>query len=280
MSNRVTESVTQHEIDTFQRDGAIKLSAVFDPHWLEQLAHGIEKNFQQPGPNAKRYTPEDGPGGFYGDYCNWQRIGEYQDFVFNSPAAALLAGLLQTTTLRFYHEHVLVKEPGTREVTPWHHDLPYYGLEGQQVCSIWLPLDPVPLSACPEFVAGSHRWGKRFMPRMFVDHRNYADVPAGYEQVPDIDAERDQHRILAWDLQPGDCIVFHMLTLHGAPATAELNTRRRGFATRWLGDDAVYAARPWPTSPPFDGIEVKPGQPVRHPDFPVVWGSGLKPVEG
>ncbi|MCB1718250.1 MAG: phytanoyl-CoA dioxygenase, partial [Candidatus Competibacteraceae bacterium] len=69
-------------------------------------------------------------------------------------------------------------------------------------------------------------------------------------------------------------------TLHGAPATAELSTRRRGFATRWLGDDAVYAARPWPTSPPFDGIEVKPGQPVRHPDFPVVWGSGLKPVEG
>lgn len=124
MSNRVTESVTQHEIDTFQRDGAIKLSAAFDSHWLEQLAHGIEKNFQQPGPNAKRYTPEDGPGGFYGDYCNWQRIGEYRDFVLNSPAAALLADLLQTTTLRFYHEHVLVKEPGTREVTPWHHDLP------------------------------------------------------------------------------------------------------------------------------------------------------------
>ncbi|TDJ73678.1 MAG: hypothetical protein E2O38_02175 [Proteobacteria bacterium] len=40
--------------------------------------------------------------------------------------------------------HVLIKEPGTHAVTPWHHDLPYYSLEGTQVCSMWLPLDPIP----------------------------------------------------------------------------------------------------------------------------------------
>jgi len=266
-------AVTQADIDAFQRDGAIKLNAVFEPHWIATLARGVEKNFQSPGPYTKKYTPQDGPGGFYGDYCNWQRIDEYRDFVLNSNAAELVARLMQSNSARFYHEHVLVKEPGTREITPWHHDLPYYSLDGQQLCSIWLPLDPVPRKACPEFVAGSQRWNKRFVPKMFVDHRNYAEIPAGYEPVPDIDAERGKYRILAWDLQPGDCVVFSMQTVHGAPATAELSSRRRGFATRWLGDDAVYAERPWPTSPPFEGVEIKPGQPVTHPSFPLVWNS-------
>ena len=273
--NAGMNSISRADIEAYQRDGAVKLSGVFELPWLEILARGVEKNLQNPGPYGKKYTPEDGPGGFYGDYCNWQRIGEYRDFVFNSPAAAIVAQLMRSSTARFYHEHVLVKEPRTREVTPWHHDLPYYGLEGQQLCSIWLPLDPVPRSACPEFVAGSHRWGKRFVPKFFKDHSNFTDVPEGYEQVPDIDAERTQHRILAWDLQPGDCLVFNMLTLHGAPATTEIPTRRRGFASRWLGDDVVYASRPWTTSPPFEGIEIILGQPVEYPGFPLVWRSDL-----
>ncbi len=26
---------------------------------------------------------------------------------------------------------------------PWHHDLTFGPLEGSQLCSIWMPLDPV-----------------------------------------------------------------------------------------------------------------------------------------
>ena len=33
----------------------------------------------------------------------------------------------------FYHEHVLVKEPGAQRVTPWHCDQPYYPIDGNQV---------------------------------------------------------------------------------------------------------------------------------------------------
>ena len=168
---------------------------------------------------------------------------------------------------------MLVKEPGTREVTPWHHDLTYYGVDGSQLCSIWLPLDPVPRRACPEFVAGSHRWEKLFYPRKFIDHRNYGAGAEDYASVPDIDAERGRHRVLSWEMAPGDCIAFHMRTLHGAPATTELATRRRGFSTRWLGDDARFALRPWKTSPPFPEAQLEPGAPMDHPSFPVVWAD-------
>ena len=263
--------VSESDVRAFERDGAIAIRGAFERGWLERLALGVEENFAAPGPGSTRYTPQGKPGGFYDDYCNWARIPAYREFVLESPAGEIAGRLTQSSQVRIYHEHVLIKEPGTLEVTPWHHDLPYYGVDGTKLCSIWLPLDPVPRVACPEFVAGSHRWGKRYMPRMFIDHDSYAAVPEGYERVPDIDAERESLEILSWDLALGDCIVFHMLALHGAPGTAALETRRRGFSTRWLGDDAVFAERPWKTSPPFPEVALAPGDPMHHAAFPVAW---------
>lgn len=263
--------VTTADLEAFERDGVVVIRNAFGEHWLESLAHGVEQNIRAPGPDATRYTPEGASGKFYDDYCNWQRIDGYRGFVFNSPGAAIVGALMGSNEVRFYHEHVLIKEPGTHAVTPWHHDLPYYGLEGTQVCSMWLPLGPIPLSVCPELVAGSHRWGRRFVPRLFISHDNYVAVQDNYEQVPDINVQRDDYPIFAWALALGDCIVFHMLTLHGVPGTTELTTRRRAFSTRWLGDDAVFATRPWDTSPPFRDVHLNAGDCMHHASFPLVW---------
>jgi len=271
MSTSAAVSISDSQVEEFQQLGAICLRGLFDLDWLDRLARGVEKNFSDPGPNSTQYTEPGKPGGFYDDYCNWQRIDEYRDFIMNSPAAEIAARLTGSATSRIYHDHVLVKEPGTTEITPWHHDLPYYGVDGEQLCSIWLPLDPVPRWACPEFVAESHISGTLYYPRHFVNHQNYATGEDGFETIPDIETERDQLNIMSWDLEHGDCIVFHMRTIHGAPSTAGLKTRRRGFSTRWLGDDAVFAVRPWKTSPPFEEVKLAHGDAMAHPSFPVAW---------
>lgn len=265
--------ITEQQLAAFRRDGAICLRGVFSPDWLDKLAVGVDKNFSDPGPWHKVYTPEGQPGGFYADYCNWQRIAEYRDFIEHSVAAELVGQLMASNTARIYHEHVLVKEPGTLEKTPWHHDQPYYGVEGDQLCSIWLPLDPVPQQACPEFVAGSHNSGVLYYPRYFVNNTNYGDGIPGFEDMPDINANRDDYELLSWALEPGDCIVFHMRTLHGAPSTQGISTRRRAFSTRWLGDDARFTTRAWQVSPPFPEVELAVGAKMEHPSFPVCWAA-------
>jgi ectoine hydroxylase-related dioxygenase (phytanoyl-CoA dioxygenase family) len=270
MLTPMSDPVSEADIAAYARDGAVCLRGAFATAWLDLLAAGVERNMADPSPDGCRYTPEGAPGGFYDDYCNWQRIAEYRRFIFDSPAAGIAGRLMGSREVRLYHEHVLIKEPGTREKTPWHDDQPYYGVDGDQLCSIWLPLDPVPRAACPEFVAGSHRWGKLFLPRKFADDRDY-DFGDAFERVPDIDARRPDYDILSWDLAPGDCIVFHMRTVHGAPGTETLTTRRRGFSTRWLGDDAVFAVRPSKTSPPFPEVNLAPGDPMHHPSFPLAW---------
>ena len=259
------------DVASFQEKGALCLRGAVTVEWLDVLAEGVEKNFRDLGPFSCRYTQEDAPGDFWDDYCNWQRFPEYREFIFESGIGRLAAELMSSTTARIFHEHVLVKEPGTLEISPWHQDQPYYCVDGEQVLSIWLPLDPVPKDACPEFIAGSHRWGQMFTPRKFMDHRPYEGSFRSFDDVPDIESEREWHEILSWELNRGDAIAFHMKTLHGAPGTTRLKTRRRAFSTRWLGDDAVFAERPFETSPPFPGLDLSLGEPMEHELFPVVY---------
>lgn len=252
----------------FERDGAVCVRQAFAPHWLAVLDAGIEENLSHPGPMAKLYTPDGKPGKFFGDYCNWRRIEDYRDFLTRSPAAEIAGRLMGAAKVNLFHEHVLVKEPGTLEPTPWHHDQPYWTVDGAQVCSIWMALEAVPRDSAVEFVAGSHRWGKWYTPARFNDSKPHATK--GFEPVPDIAAARDQYELLGWDLAPGDCIVFHALTLHGAPGNPQ-KSRRRAFASRWCGDDARFVLREGYMSPPPPADAPPSGAPMDSDPFPVVW---------
>jgi ectoine hydroxylase-related dioxygenase (phytanoyl-CoA dioxygenase family) len=50
---------------------------------------------------------------------------------------------MQSQTVRLYHDHLLVKEPGTRQRTLWHQAQPYYNVDGLQNISFWIPVDPI-----------------------------------------------------------------------------------------------------------------------------------------
>lgn len=255
-------------VETYLKDGVVLLRGLFKP-WVAPLRAGIEKNMAAPGTDSRRYKAADSDAVFFSDYCNWQRIPEYKQFVFDSPAAAVVADLTGSREVRLFHEHVLVKEPGAATPTPWHHDQPYYCVDGRQTCSLWLALDAVPRETCIEYVAGSHRWGRWFRPERFNKMPLNADD--GLEPVPDIDADRDAYEIRGWSVEPGDAIAFNFLTLHGAPGNTSATRRRRAFSTRWVGDDARFAQRSGTTSPPFPEVRLIPGDPLEHPSFPLVY---------
>jgi len=259
------ELVTEDQIGDFDHDGVICLRGLF-AEWVETLRAGVARNMAEPSADVRIYQ---GSGGrFVGDYCNWARIPEYRDFIFNSPAAAVAQKLMRSKTVRLFHEHVLVKEPGADVPTPWHHDQPYYNVDGWQNISLWIPLDRVPRDTCPEYVAGSHKWGVWFRPERFNRTALYEDDDL--EPVPDIEADRKNYRIVGWDLEPGDAIGFNFLTLHSAPGNAASDRARRAFSLRLVGDDATFARRKGVTSPPFREVTLAHGAPLDGPEFPLV----------
>jgi ectoine hydroxylase-related dioxygenase (phytanoyl-CoA dioxygenase family) len=87
--------------------------------------------------------------------------------------------------------------------------------------------------------------------------------------LPDIEAHRTDFPILGWELEPGDVVCFHMLTLHAARGV-EGSRRRRVFSVRFLGEDITHAPRRWKTSPDFPGLadELPAGASMNHPLFP------------
>ena len=111
-----------------------------------------------------------------------------------------------------------------------------------------------------------------FRPRKFLTNEEYDYQSEKFEPIPDIEINRDKYKILFWDMEPGDCIVFHFKTLHSGSGNPRKYTRRRAFASRWIGDDTVYAERPGKTSPPFPELKLfKQGDALDHYLFPKCW---------
>ncbi len=257
--------VSQAMIDDFQTDGVVLVKGLFADH-IETLRAGVAANMDEPGPYASENKKDGETGRFFDDYCNWSRIPQFREVIEKSPAAEVAADLMQSQSVQMFHDHVLVKEPGTSMATPWHQDGPYYFVDGQQNISFWSPLDPVK-QATLRCVAGSHRWEKEVLPTRWVSEEGFFPDEGQYMPIPDPDAEG--MKVVEFEMEPGDAVAFNYRTLHGARGNTS-DSRRRAFSLRLVGDDARYVERPGRTSPPFPGHDMVPGQRLREDWFPVL----------
>jgi ectoine hydroxylase-related dioxygenase (phytanoyl-CoA dioxygenase family) len=273
LARRAAAAVSSEAARAYQHDGAVCLRGLLTPDDVALLREGIDTNLAAPSPRAIVASQPDDPGHFIEDFCNWQHNAAYRRFIFESPLAHAAARLMQSSTVRLYHEHMLTKEPGTRQPTPWHQDQPYYNVAGFQNVSFWIPVDPVRRASTLEFVAGTHR-GPWLMPRTFMTNEARWFPEGSLAELPDIESTRAQQPVIGWALEPGDLVAFHMLALH-ASAGVDGDRRRRVFSVRFLGDDMRHAPRPWKTSPEFPGLadELPAGAPMAHPLFPLLVGS-------
>ena len=247
------EVLTPELAETFRADGAVKLSGVLTPGWVKALREAAEANLSNPGPLCDEHSAANGTKGrFHDDQFLWKRHDAFRDFVTSSGAGALAAKAMSSQSAHIFYDQLLVKEPGTAAPTPWHNDTSYWQLSGSQICSLWVALDDVPSSVGVVYVKGSHKWKLRHPVTNFSGaDTSGANVyggagAAGLTMVPDVEklAAKGEFELLKWDMRAGDVLVFDSAALHGAPGnTGAGATRRRGYATRWCGDDVTFDAR-------------------------------------
>ncbi len=260
--------ITQQHVKVFQDEGVVLIRGLFNG-FVDTISRGIEQNLETPGEFAAENTGDGEQGRFFDDYCNWSRVEPFKQVIYESPVAQVAANLMASKTAQLFHEHILIKEPGTSKPTPWHQDSPYYFVDGTQNVSFWTPIDPVN-EASLRCVAGSHRWEKPVLPTRWLANDNFYPESDAYIDVPDPD--REGMPIREWSMQPGDAVAFTFSTLHGARGNESAN-RRRAFSLRLVGDNARYIERPGPTSPPFTGHGMQPGERLREDWFPVVYSE-------
>ncbi|MEM7406390.1 MAG: phytanoyl-CoA dioxygenase family protein [Pseudomonadota bacterium] len=260
--------LTDRERKAYAEDGVVHLREAFDASWVEALREHAEDALNAPGRLGRNLSADDDPGRFFSETFLWHRHAGFKDFVHSSPAAELVADLWGAAGINIIFDQLLIKEPGTREPTVWHHDLTYWPVRGEQVATLWLALDEVTAeTGAMEFVCGSHRWGQRYHPIAFAGHSTYdTDEP----EVPDIDALRDELDFVQYDYAPGDCTIHHGMLVHYAGGNQSASQRRRAYVTRWAGDGVVYDPRPNIQRMLFEP-DLEPAAPLTSRLWPQVW---------
>ena len=271
MNREPLAPIGDEAVERFRRDGVLCLRGMLDADWIAYLGRGVARNLESPTPLHTVQTLAGEPGFFLSDICMSQEVAEFREFVLNGPAPAVAARLMASRQVNFWADTLWVKQAGTSKRTRWHQDQPFYWIDGTQVCVLWWPLDPIRRENSLELVRGSHRWGRWFSPELSRHGQDlYASQGPHFERMPDIEARRDDYEILSFEMEPGDGLAFHGLTVHGAPGNADA-IPRRALSTIWMGDDARYGERPSAGRPHFHGHDLKPGERMDSGYFPRVW---------
>jgi ectoine hydroxylase-related dioxygenase (phytanoyl-CoA dioxygenase family) len=215
-------------------------------------------------------------GRFLLDSGNWTRNEAIRDLALDSHLPSLAARLMASRTVAFYDDQMFVKTPGTRQRTAFHQDYPFFNLEGFMGCVFWMPVDAVDeRNGALSYVRGSHLWEADYASSMFVSH---TPMPGSTgERVPDVEADPDAFDLVRFETEPGDVIVHHFRTLHGAGGNRTADRTRRVMSMRYVGEDMRYKWKAGAPRPPYHSYQKADGDEVPCRDFPLVWP---RPFEG
>lgn len=214
-----------------------------------------------------------GRGRFFLDTGVAARSEPFRDFALHGQCPEIASKLLRSETINFYDDQIFVKEPGTLERTAYHQDGSYFHFEGEQSCTIWIPVDPVAAAASVHYVRGSHRWNKFYKPNIFLSTMTFPGSEG--DELPEIEGHEDEFDIVAFDMEPGDVLVHHHKTIHGAPGNGNLTCTRRTTGIRYTGEDIRYKFRPAAPQPTHLNYDMEDGDRLSAADFPLVWPRRL-----
>ena len=146
----------------------------------------------------------------------WQRDSGFAAVAFESGLARLAGEIIGSKSLHLVIDQLWTKAPRSRQRTRWHHDSAAWPVTGEMLPSAWLALTPVVAENCLKFVAGSHL---------------FPIAEGGFTDYDDPASAADA-RFLAWDMAPGDAILFHPRAYHGCRGNTA-DDRRIAYTLRW-----------------------------------------------
>jgi ectoine hydroxylase-related dioxygenase (phytanoyl-CoA dioxygenase family) len=241
------------QIEAFERDGAVLLRAAVPEGWIESLRDIVDELRAHIDANPPLGMAEARPGATSGVGL-WRIHPTFARFLFRSPVAGIAAQALRSRTARLFEDLLLYTDSGT-EGARWHRDSPHWPVSGDQLASTWFSLESTTSdSGALRFVAGSHLDG---------------DEVREEGLQPDFDESKQPRRIIEFDTEPGDVLLFHPRIMHGTVGSSA-NRPRRTFTLRWAGDDVRWRPRRHLYYEWMGECGLERGDVLEHPWFPLV----------
>ena len=184
----------------------------------------------------------------------WKVSSTVRRFATMERRARIAAALLGVEKIRLLSDMVLFKPPGGSRTTEWHQDYPDHPTSLPDITA-WTALDPTTVAnGCMQYIPGSHHWGEV----MGYDYEGGAAAKRGI----------DLSTAVAVELQPGEAVFHHSLSMHYAGPN-NTDTPRRAYITRLMPAETVHRFQ----RADRDSKELE-GTPFSDEDYPVLTFKG------
>ena len=153
------------------------------------------------------------------------------DQLMRHPAILDLVRSLLGNDLMVWTTHIYPKEPGDGRFISWHQDSAHWGLDSNQVLSVWVALtDATRENGCMRMLPGSHHNGQ-------VEHQDTRDSNNILTRGQTISNGIEEDRSVWIELKAGEVSVHHVDMFH-ASIPNQSNQRRVGVAIRYITPSA------------------------------------------
>jgi hypothetical protein len=273
--SKLARQITPDEIAAYRQAGVVLLRGVLELGTVNALRRCIDEAVNTMAPQTGEDLPRapipagDESGGTFLFEANvGARLREFRRLIIGGAVPEIAANLLGGNQVHLYGDQIFVKEPGAAARTAFHQDASQLEIVGEQACVLWVPVDPATAqTGTMMYWRGSHKSGTLYKPAPSTVPTSNAPI----ESLPDIENNLDEYDIVHFDVEPGDVIVHHYRTVHGAGGNRSRYQVRRAASLRYCGDDIRVCSRPWAPRQVHHKTNLNEGDPLGGPEFPVAW---------
>jgi len=273
---KIRELSTQ-EIEAFRRDGFCHIPQLVDADTVARLLEAADERMANPGKYAEELATK---GRFFQEQYMFPEVPLFKEFMTNVDMARNAGRAMGATKVRAYFDHLFTCEPDTPVDYFWHQDLPYWPIDGKQICSFWLSLTDCDLeSSALQFVKGTGNRADLYKQVDFGDetldpNATHVEHSSDAEVAPQFDKYPDKYELVTWDFKAGDAVLFNTRVVHSSGGNSSLNQRRVAYSSRWIGEDTVFKIKPGYQDPnlfPDEDEGINEGEALNSRRFPLVW---------
>ena len=253
--------LTSQEINTFQKDGFIKLKNVLTPELTQILRFEILSLLRKTFKNYNKKKKNR----FLSLEMMWLENALIKEFVLSSRIAKICAELLSVKKIRLYHDNALVKESGCGR-TPWHYDDHHFPLETNDVITAWIPAQAIPIEMGPLAFA------KPLEVYKLVKDIKFNEFDTSYDKEINNVFKDKQVSVVEEPFELGEASFHHNLSFHTASENKTTQSRIV-LANTYFADGARVVNNPTMISGDWKKFipETNPGEIVSSNLNPICW---------
>ena len=140
-----------------------------------------------------------------------------------------------------------IKEPRTESYVGWHQDLQYWGLDNDELVSVWVALSPATEdSGCMSVIPGSHR--------ELLDHDETYHANNLLTRGQELKIDVGSRETVAMPLQPGEASLHNVRAAHGSGPNRS-DDRRIGLSMHYMPTHTAQTLADWDSAALVRGFD-------------------------